>query len=367
MIEVRLMSNSASNLPDIVMAASLVTASPLAAPALSTAVFKNSPMLMNSQTYWIAAFAPSVTQSEWLSNNQGAIGSASQISIFPWRSGPAVPQPAVRINGTPKVQSLSVAGLRNFDVVSPGDMEVNDFHITLHGITDPLLEANGGTQIQSTFPASFNTPNPNPSGWYPPVINTILTPPPPRTVVTYGGPGAQFVGGSTKMHFGVSLTPAGEAALGEICMTWTVDGVPVSAGGTPSLPITIIPDQVAPGETKVQLVNQICPEEMTEGFQRWLGPIHMSILDRHVELDELLADSPIIVEAGVLFDGNTLLAPGEQITFSNIDAASPVAAGKSIVVWYDVFEDDGRSLGRWSEHPIARSMSLPCRSPLVWC
>jgi sulfatase modifying factor 1 len=250
-----------------------------------------------------------------------------------------------RVAGVPP-QPLSIAGLRNVDVVSPGDLEVNDFHITLHGITDPVLQADGGTQIKSTFPASFNTPNPNPPGWYPPVINTYLTPPPPHTVVTYGGPGAQFVGGSTKMHFGVSLTRAGEAALDEICMTWTIDGVPVSAGGNPSLPITIIPDQAARGETKVQIVNQVCPEEMTEGPSRWLGPIHMSILDRHAELDELLADSPIIVEAGVLFDGNTFLAPGEQITLADVDATSPVAAGKSIVVWYDVFEDDRGMPGR---------------------
>lgn len=249
-----------------------------------------------------------------------------------------------RVAGVPP-QPLSVAGLRNFDVVSPGDREVNDFHITLHGITDPVLEANGGKEIKSTFPASFNTPNPNPSGWYPPVINTILTPPPPRTIVSYGGTGAQLVGGSTKMHFGVSLTTAGEAALGEICMTWTVDGVPVSAGGNPSLPITIIPDQAAPGETKVQIVNQICPDDSV-GPNRWLGPLHMSVVDRHADLDELVAGSPIIDDAGILYDGHTFLVPGEQLTLSNVDASSPIAAGKSIIVWYDVFEDFGGMPGR---------------------
>jgi hypothetical protein len=243
-------------------------------------------------------------------------------------------------------QPLTVSGLRNFDVVSPPDLDVNDFHITLHGITDPFTVPQGGTQIVGTFPAPFNNVSGAPTGWYPPTITALPPLQPTRTVVSYGGPGAQFVT-NQPLHFGVSLTPAGEAALDEICMNWTQNGVPVFAGGNPQIPITVVTDHPVPGETIIQIVNQDCPEDMMPAPGRWIGPVFMGILDRHAGLDELVSGNPVIDESDtILVDGNTFLAGGEQLTLSDIDANSPIAAGKSIIVWYDVFEDDGGTVGR---------------------
>lgn len=236
----------------------------------------------------------------------------------------------------PDPEPVTLSGLRNFDVVSPND--VNDFHITLKGISDPRVAANGGTQILGTFPAPFNTPNPNPPGWYPPTITSSGN----MTTVSYGGPGAQFVP-SQKMHFGVSLTAMGEADLDTICMHWTRDGMPLAEADV-NIPITIVTDQAAPGETDIQIVNQNCPDDPV-GPPRWLGPIHLSVVERHANLDELVAASTIIEEASVFYDGNTFLAPGEQFTLTDFDAAAPIAPGQSVVVWYDVFADNGGAPG----------------------
>jgi hypothetical protein len=240
---------------------------------------------------------------------------------------------------------LTISGVRNFDVESPPDVDVNDFHITLQGVADPKLLANGGTEIRSVFPSWFNIVSGAPNGWYPPTISSSGS----STVVSYGGTGAEFVA-NRSLHFGVSLTPAGEAALEGLCVTWTQDGVPVAAGGDPNLPITVLTDQPGPGEAQVQIANQVCPGDMEEEPpNRWIGDVHMKILDRHTDLDELVADNPIVTGAEVIVEGNTLLGPNEPVTLSGIDADSPLMHARSVVIWYDVFEDDdgapGRSLG----------------------
>jgi hypothetical protein len=232
-------------------------------------------------------------------------------------------------------QPLTVSGLRNFDVVSPPGQDVNDFHIVLHGITDPNV-APIGSQIVGTFPAPFNNVSGAPLGWYPPTISTNGN----TTVVNYGGLGAQSINSQT-MHFGVNLTPLGEAALDEICMHWTKDGAPVFPGGNPQIPLTLVTDQPAPGELKIQIVNQDCQDDLDGGAERWIGPVHMGILHEHAKLDDLVAGNPIITASdSVLIDGPTFLASGEQITLNDIDANSPINAGDSVIVWYNVFADN---------------------------
>lgn len=257
-------------------------------------------------------------------------------------------------------EPVTLSGLRNFDVVSAQD--VNDFHITMHGISDPRVAANGGTQILGTFPAPFNNVSGAPTGWYPPSISSSGN----TTVVSYGGPGAQFIPGNQTLHFGVSLTPKGEKDLDAICMHWTRDGMPLDEADV-NIPITIITDQAAPGETDIQIVNQICPDDPVTP-PRWLGPIHLSVVDRHANLDELVAASPIIEEASVFYDGNTYLQPGEQFTLTDFDAAAPIAPGQSVVVWYNVFADNGGMPGTLvgTSYSAFNVSAVPEPATLAW-
>jgi hypothetical protein len=109
---------------------------------------------------------------------------------------------------------VSVHTLRNFDVISPPDLPVNDFHITLEGITNPELprppdqpedEPYLRAHISSIYPSPLSY-HPLPPGWTPEEIEYRGS----DSVIKWG-PG-QYIQGQ-KLHFGVTLSPAGEAAL----------------------------------------------------------------------------------------------------------------------------------------------------------
>ncbi|MCA9217426.1 MAG: SBBP repeat-containing protein [Planctomycetales bacterium] len=231
----------------------------------------------------------------------------------------------------PRPPAITLSGLRNFDVVSPVGVDVNDFHVTLNGITDTVI---GGSEITSVYPDPVHNPTFNlPPDWVPPASIPV---PPNSTRVEWGGPGSTSVGGQ-KLHFGVTLNQLGRQNLQSLCMHWTFDGAPVFVGNDPTLPITITANHPAPGEAPIQIVNQTCPEH-PGGGGRWLGPIGVNVLDRSVALDELLADDPIVQAATPIVDEFSILQAGETYSIPDLDAGSLLANdGGSILIVYDVY------------------------------
>jgi hypothetical protein len=229
-------------------------------------------------------------------------------------------------------QPVTVNALKNFDIVNNAG-DVNDFHIKLQGVAP--------TQIASVYPPP-SIYNQYPPGWTP---ETIM-PMGPDTAIMWG-PG-QMIGSPTTLHFGVSLTAAGTEDLQGICMTWTRDGQPVYQGGDPNMPIAITPNPLIPGESEIQIVNQICPDR--SGGPVIVGPISTAILDRHAALGDLVAESPIIAGAIPVIDEFTLLEPGASInlpvpaTFA--DSGMLIGDGDSMIVVYRVFENNNGMPGR---------------------
>ena len=229
-------------------------------------------------------------------------------------------------------QPVTVNSLTNFGIVNNAG-DVNDFHIKLQGVAP--------TQIASVYPPP-SIYNQYPLGWTP---ETIM-PMGPDTAIAWG-PG-QMIGSPTTLHFGVSLTAAGTEDLQGICLTWTRDGQPVYQGGDPNMPIAITPNPLIPGETEIQIVNQICPDRT--GGPIIVGPISTAILDRHAALGDLVAESPIIAGAIPVIDEFTLLDLGANInlpvpaTFP--DSGTPIGDGDSVIVFYSVFENDDGMPGR---------------------
>ncbi|MCA9216884.1 MAG: hypothetical protein KDB27_27630 [Planctomycetales bacterium] len=233
-----------------------------------------------------------------------------------------------------EAQPITISGLRNFDIVSPADLEVNDFHIELKGVDATASPA----QIDHIYPQNLSWlpttgPNVPPNGWYPGSIQ----PQGQDTLVTYGGPSADFIV-NRKMHFGVDLTQYGEQALEEMCMYWTIDGNRV---GDETLPLTIIADSPAPGETTVQIVNQDCGL----GVRRWVGPLHVGVVDRHALVEELVQDAEILQSANMMVMSEPrLMEPGDVLTFENVDKGTPLNDDMSLLAWHDVFMVDERGM-----------------------
>jgi hypothetical protein len=272
----------------------------------------------------------------------GSVGNTLKLLIAD--ASDAIFDSTVYLSSLRATGNLSFNTLRNFDIVSPPDMQVNDFQITLKGINRPFATGTPetpdyvGGQINHVypFPSRYHQ---LPSGWTPESVTTDGT----DTVIKWG-PGASISG--QKLHFGVSLTQEGEAACYGICMAWTQNGVPVYAGANPNAPLTVMTPHPQPGEASVQLVNQTCPEQTTAP-PRWLGPLHVAVLPAHAELSDLLPDNPLMATAPAITEGMTYLAADEILTLPNVDANSPIATGTSLVVWYDVFADAAGNPGQF--------------------
>jgi hypothetical protein len=235
--------------------------------------------------------------------------------------------------------------LRNFDVVSPSNMQVNDFQITLKGVSRPFETGTPetpdyvGGQLTGIYPPSHKYGQ-LPPGWTPESVTTNGS----DTVVKWG-PGSFITG--QKLHFGVQLAPDGESACYGICMAWTQNGVPVYEGANPNLPITVHTPHPRPGEASVQIVNQTCPEQAGPPANRWLGAIQALVLPNHLDISDLVIDNEMMLNAPIIREEPTYLAAGEILTLSSLDAASPIEDGKSIVVWYHVFEDQSGFQGSY--------------------
>ena len=225
------------------------------------------------------------------------------------------------------VPDISVTALRNFDILTPADTLVNDFHVTLKGVQDPSM-------INHLWPRSFSANSPLPPGWNDRIIDAGED-----TIIKWGpGQNASF---GQKLHFGMGLTPAGAAELEGICLNWTKDGQPVFEGGNPNLPVTVTAHRVRPGEVNIQIASQNCPEHNNPNPTTWLGNINVNFLPREVDLEELVGDNPIVSEAEIFAEGPFELPHDGLLTFKDIDQSSPISGGESIVVWYDVYEDNG--------------------------
>jgi hypothetical protein len=235
---------------------------------------------------------------------------------------------------------VTVSGLRGFDVISPPGMDVNDFHITLHGVTDPL---NPGSQIANIYPLPGTTPSNLPPGWYPPT--TQLLPGGHSTEVAYGGTSAPMVL-NQRLHFGVELTPHGESLLDAICAHWTRNGVPIYEGNDPNIPITIYVDNPGPGESPIQLINQICPDHVNTGTPRWVGPIHFNVVDQPVNLADLHLENRWITTSSQVTNNASFMAAGGSMTLPFLEAIAQAAPGNSILIWYDVFADANGTPGQ---------------------
>ena len=238
---------------------------------------------------------------------------------------------------------ISFNTLRNFDVVSPLDMAVNDFQVTLQGVNRPLASGDVespdyvGGQLSSIYPPPHKYGQ-LPPGWTPESVTTNGS----DTVVKWG-PG-QFITGQ-KLHFGISLTAEGESVCTGICMAWTQDGVPVYSGANPNLPITVHTPHPRPGEAAVQIVNQTCPEQTGPPANRWIGAIYAAVFPEHLDLAELVVDNALMQSATIINEAPTYLAAGEILSLTNLDAANPIEVNKSMVVWYHVFEDQNGTQG----------------------
>jgi len=226
--------------------------------------------------------------------------------------------------------SITMSGLRNFDVIPPEDEDVNDFHIKLKGV-DGL--ATNPAQIDHVYPQNVGflkppcdaSATPPYCGWYPADILPMGN----DTIISYGTGGTGVIPAGFTPHFGVELTDLGKDALEEICAYWTLDGEPV---GDRNMPLSTIVDD-PDGGSKVQLINQECGG----GETTWVGPINAGIADRHAVLGELAADSEILEFTQPISEGFTELGPGKSVTIG--EASFEMVPGTSFVLSYDVYKD----------------------------
>ena len=237
---------------------------------------------------------------------------------------------------TTRTGKLNVSTLASFDIVTPTDREVNDFHIRLDGITDPTVS--GEHQIGAIYPDANQNPPILPTGWNPPAVKRQGT----GTIISWG-PGDDAALGQ-KLNFGVSLTALGVDALSDICINWTKDGQPIFEGGNPNMPVAVTNDDPEPGQVNILLTSQNCPDFDIASPPRWITDVHVSILDGEVSLADLAAGHP---GEGPITEGPIHLPSGGFFQLERVDEHSPVSPGDSIVVSYDVYEDNNGSQGQY--------------------
>lgn len=209
--------------------------------------------------------------------------------------------------------------LSNFDVVNRTGIRVNDFKITLFGITP--------NQIAGTYT------NPN---YGPPTIMAM----PDNTMVKYGPTGNYFTGVGQTEHFGVRLrgNPVGNPP--RICFDWTLNGEPVTQGGDPNMPTQVWDPVLC---RMVDIIRNVTWRQPRRLFvQR-----RVNRRDGPIQLEEMLRNSPLFQQSIVIDDQPVLLQPDQQLPFvdSFFDIFTELPAVQGVLMSYDVFSDEGQYMG----------------------
>ena len=270
---------------------------------------KQSPTLTGNSNTWASAsveFTATGTSSDLLFMGRDAnLGNANPPGRPDFAGKSYMGLDGVSIEAIP---TRILGTLRNFDMVNRTGQFVNDFHMTLYGITPDQI----GTTIWTV-----NYPN-----------ATVSAVP--------GGTRISWDGHSTPPnfidHFGYRLagTPSSMPAPTRIEMEWTIDGVPV-----PNRP---------PGTTSkwVPLPNGDVRNLVTLQSETYDGDVFLArrvmSMPGGAVLDDLLVDGDLWANATLIDDFPLLLPPDTPFEF---DFALPEidSEGTSIVMMYDLFAE----------------------------
>lgn len=209
--------------------------------------------------------------------------------------------------------------LSNFDVVNRTGIRVNDFKITLFGITP--------NQIAGTYT------NPN---YGPPSIMAM----PGNTMVTYGPTGNYFTEVGQTEHFGVRLrgNPIGNPP--RICFDWTLNGEPVTVGGDPNMPTQVWDPVLCRMVDIIRNVTWRQPRRLRvqRRVNRREGPI---------QLTEMLRNGSLFQQSIVIDDQPVIIEPEGELPFvdSFFDISVELPAMQGVLMSYDVFDIEGQYIG----------------------